>query len=197
MLWHHLWNIHLFPHIQMVPLSYTKYIYLILLLTFEYVLYSWVYFNACYNYYNSVICSAMWWNKPPHCTSLNSLYVCMCPSLSCVWLFVTLWTVPCQAPVSIYLACILARILEWVAVAASRGIFLTQGSNPRLLHWQANSLPLSYLGRPWIHWVSLIYFCIWTLESNCIIIKWKKSCWCFYWDHMVRNLRKLTTLLYP
>ena len=26
------------------------------------------------------------------------------------------------------------------------GIFLTQGSNPRLLPWQANSLPLSHLG---------------------------------------------------
>ena len=27
-----------------------------------------------------------------------------------------------------------------------QGIFLTQGSNPCLLHWQADSLPLSYLG---------------------------------------------------
>ena len=36
-----------------------------------------------------------------------------------------------------------ARILEWVAVSSSRGVFLTQGSNPRLqrlLHWQADSL---------------------------------------------------------
>ena len=32
-----------------------------------------------------------------------------------------------------------------------QGIFPTQGSNPRLLcllHWQADSLPLGYLGRP-------------------------------------------------
>ena len=28
------------------------------------------------------------------------------------------------------------------------GIFPTQESNPRLLHWQANSLPLSHLGSP-------------------------------------------------
>ena len=28
-----------------------------------------------------------------------------------------------------------------------RGIFLTQGSNPHLLHWQ-DSLPLSYQGSP-------------------------------------------------
>ena len=27
-------------------------------------------------------------------------------------------------------------------------IFLTQGSNPHLLHWQADSLPLSHLGSP-------------------------------------------------
>ena len=29
------------------------------------------------------------------------------------------------------------------------GIFLTQGSNPCLLHWQLDSLPLSHLGSPW------------------------------------------------
>ena len=29
-----------------------------------------------------------------------------------------------------------------------QGIFLTQGSNPRLWHWQADSLPLNYLGSP-------------------------------------------------
>ena len=59
-----------------------------------------------------------------------------------------------------------ARILEWVAFPIRllspwdfpgkntgvgchfplQGIFLTQGLNPCLLHWQADSLPLSYLG---------------------------------------------------
>ena len=29
-----------------------------------------------------------------------------------------------------------------------RGIFLTQGLNPCLLHWQVDSLPLSYQGSP-------------------------------------------------
>ena len=29
-----------------------------------------------------------------------------------------------------------------------QGIFLTQGSNPCLLHWQADSLPLSHQGSP-------------------------------------------------
>ena len=38
-----------------------------------------------------------------------------------------------------------ASILQQVAIASSRGIFLAQGSNPRLLQWQAGSLPLSHL----------------------------------------------------
>ena len=40
-----------------------------------------------------------------------------------------------------------ARILEWVAFLL-QGIFLTQGSNPRVLHWQAGYLPLSHQGSP-------------------------------------------------
>ena len=40
-----------------------------------------------------------------------------------------------------------ARILEWVALSSSRGIFPTQGSNSRLLHRQLDSSPLSHLGR--------------------------------------------------
>ena len=38
------------------------------------------------------------------------------------------------------------RKLEWVAISFSRGIFLAQGLNLCLLHWQAGSLPLSHLG---------------------------------------------------
>ena len=39
-----------------------------------------------------------------------------------------------------------ARILEWVAMPSSRGIFLIQGLNLpllNLLYWQAGSLPLA------------------------------------------------------
>ena len=36
------------------------------------------------------------------------------------------------------------RILEWVAISFSRGSSLTQGSNPSLLHWQADSLLLNH-----------------------------------------------------
>ena len=39
-----------------------------------------------------------------------------------------------------------ARILEWVSIAFSNGIFPTQRSNPCLLCWQADSVPLSHQG---------------------------------------------------
>ena len=39
-----------------------------------------------------------------------------------------------------------ARILEWAAIFFPQGIFLTQGLKPRLLNWQADSLPLSQQG---------------------------------------------------
>ena len=44
-----------------------------------------------------------------------------------------------------------ARILEWVAMSSSRGVFPTQGSNQHLLsllHWQVGSLPLVPPGKP-------------------------------------------------
>ena len=43
-----------------------------------------------------------------------------------------------------------ARILEWAATFLLQGIFLTQGSNPHLLHllhWQADSLPRASPGK--------------------------------------------------
>ena len=47
-----------------------------------------------------------------------------------------------------------AGILEWVAIFSSRGS-PTQGSNPHLLHWQVDSLPLSHLGSP--KYISIYY----------------------------------------
>ena len=57
----------------------------------------------------------------------------------------------CSPPGSSVHRILQGRILEWVAISSSRGIFLTEGLNPRLLcllHWQAGSLPLSCQGRP-------------------------------------------------
>ena len=51
--------------------------------------------------------------------------------LSRVQLFETPWTVTHQASLS--MGILQARILEWVAMPFSGGIFLTQESNPGLL----------------------------------------------------------------
>ena len=66
-------------------------------------------------------------------------------SLSHVWLFVTPWTVACQASLSVQWI-FQARRLKWVVIFYSRKIFPTQGSNLGLLHWQADSLSLSHMG---------------------------------------------------
>ena len=68
------------------------------------------------------------------------MYTC---GLSCVRLFATPWTVGSSEH-----RITQARILEWVAISIYTGVFPTQGSNPSLLHRQADSLPLSHLGSP-------------------------------------------------
>ena len=56
--------------------------------------------------------------------------------------------VDCSLPGSSLCGVIQARILEWVAMLSARVIFPTQGSNPHLLPWQADPLPLSHLENP-------------------------------------------------
>ena len=75
-------------------------------------------------------------------------HVHMLSHFSCVQLFATLWTVVCQAPLSV------GFFRQDTGVgchAFLQGIFPTQGLNPHLLcflHWQAGSLPLESLGKP-------------------------------------------------
>ena len=74
-------------------------------------------------------------------------YACMCAQ-SCPTLCNPL---VCNPPGSSVRGILQARILEWVAISFSRGIFLTQGLNQnllRLLHWEADSLLLSHWGSP-------------------------------------------------
>ena len=57
----------------------------------------------------------------------------------------------CSLPGSSVHGIFQARVLKWVAISSSRGIFLAQGLNTsllHLLHWQADSLPLSHQGSP-------------------------------------------------
>ena len=75
--------------------------------------------------------------------------------LSCfsrVQLFVTLWTVVCQAPLCMGFS---RQEYEVGCQALLQGIFPTQWLNPCLLHllqWQAGSLPLAPPGKPSLLW---------------------------------------------
>ena len=61
----------------------------------------------------------IWRKNNPFTKSKNLILLCCAYSLSHVQLFVTPWTVPLQAPLS--MGILQARILEWVARPSSRG----------------------------------------------------------------------------
>ena len=64
--------------------------------------------------------------------------------LSSAQLCLTLCTVACQAPLSHGIS--QERILEWVAISFSRGIFPAQGLNSGLLHCRQILYRLSHQG---------------------------------------------------
>ena len=106
------------------------------------------------NVYVSMLLSVRLIMSFPYCVHRFVYYVCLrcCPeyrfistsfldsiymrcrsaqSLSCVWLFVTSWTGPCSAPLSMEFS----RQEYWSGSPfPTPGSFLTQGFNPRLLH---------------------------------------------------------------
>ena len=74
--------------------------------------------------------------------------VCAC-AVSYIWLSCN--PMDCSTPSSSAHGISQAKILEWVAISYSRGIFPTHGLNSclfHLLHWQADSLPLHHLESP-------------------------------------------------
>ena len=72
------------------------------------------------------------------------LVVSFAELFSCVRLLAALWTVACQAPLSMRI--LQARILEWVAMPSSREIFPTQGLSPGLPHCRWVFTVLSFQG---------------------------------------------------
>ena len=81
-------------------------------------------------------------SMPPTALLLYFLSQCepLC-MLSHVWLFATSWAVTYQGPLFAF-----PRQEYWSGLPfPSPGIFPTLGSNPGLLHWQVDSLPLSHL----------------------------------------------------
>ena len=88
-----------------------------------------------------------------------SVYIPECAQSLCwIWLFATPWTVARQASLPVGL--IQARILKWVAMPCSRGIFSTQELNHSLLHWRWILYQLSYQGSPysWIRHCNIYSF---------------------------------------
>ena len=74
--------------------------------------------------------------------------VCVCV-LNCVQLFVTPWTVALQAPLSMRFS----RQEYWSGLhSLLQGIFLTQGSNPGLLHCRRILYCLSHQRNPYVTW---------------------------------------------
>ena len=72
-------------------------------------------------------------------------HVCVLSPFSRIRLFATLWTVALQAPPSMGFP----RQEYWSRLPfLFQGIFPTQESSMRLLHWQVDSLPLSHQGSP-------------------------------------------------
>ena len=73
-------------------------------------------------------------------TLLNVAVTCMLSCFSCVQLFATPWTITHQIPLSIKLP---GKNTGVGCHFLLQEIFPSQGSNPHLLHWQADSLPLT------------------------------------------------------
>ena len=77
----------------------------------------------------------------------------------------SLWPMDYNLPGSSVHGIIQTRILDWVAISSSRGIFLTQGSNLHLLcvlFRQEDSLPLVLSGKP----IKDAYICIYSISHE-------------------------------
>ena len=86
--------------------------------------------------------------------SVTKLYPTLCDPMD--------YSPPHQAPLSTGFF----RQEYWSELSfPSAGIFPDQGSNPCLLHWQADSLPLSHLGSP-------IFFTTYDKKYICLYIYW-------------------------
>ena len=77
-------------------------------------------------------------------TIFSTSFVIEVMSLSHVGLFATPWTAAYQAPPS--MGFFQTRVLEWVAISFSRGIFLTKGSNLGLPQCRQMNYHLSHQG---------------------------------------------------
>ena len=91
---------------------------------------------------------------------VSCMYACVLSRFSYVQLFETLWTIACQAPLSVGFS----RQESWSGVPCPPpGDLLNPGIEPSLclslclLHWQTGSLQLAPPGKPKVHTDELIY----------------------------------------
>ena len=119
----------------------------------------------------------------------------------------TLWgPVDCSPPASSVHEIHQARMLEWVAMSFSRRSFLTQGSNPHLLHWQADSLPLSRLGHRSDFCPSKFYQHLKSSHIPCDLVSWNltsllplnmnRECLYFFKDWGKKNLQMISVSIF-
>ena len=71
----------------------------------------------------------------------KNIFACMLSFQSCLTLYDP---VNCSPPGSSIHGILQAKLLEWVAIPFTKGIFLTQGSNPSLSHCRQIVHPLSH-----------------------------------------------------
>ena len=74
--------------------------------------------------------------------------------------------VDCSPPGSSIHGILQAKLLEWVAIPFTKGIFLTQGSNPSLSHFRQIVYPLSHKGNPRHYQVSSV--CVHVCVCMCV-----------------------------
>ena len=79
-------------------------------------------------------------------SSLLNMYVLLCLIAQCVWLFAIPWSVAHKAPLAV--GCSPGQNTGVGCQALLQGIFLTQGSNPGLLHCRQILYCLSHQGSP-------------------------------------------------
>ena len=102
--------------------------------------------GCCSHFQLTISCFLLMFSSPLVTFALSHSVVTV-QSLSCVQIFVTPWTVAHQAPVSIGFC----RQEHWSGLPFSPPWSLpTQEFNLYFLHWQADSLPLSHEGSPFL-----------------------------------------------
>ena len=110
--------------------------------------------------------------------------LCCAQTLSCVWLFVTPWTIAHKAPPS--MGILQARILEWVAMPFSRGSFWTR-------NWTGVSCIAGGFFSSWATREALcVYTCIYTHITHTLFLFYFSSIWILTWI----SLKFLTMILY-